>query len=73
MRLMKANSEQAGVNVNRVFLLETMKMSEKRKSNATNVFVEIDTYLADKPDEHLTVTVSLYLQDGLWYLNSPTY
>ena len=73
MHLMKSNSEQKSVDVKRVFLFETMRMSEKKKSNATNVFVDMDTYLESKPDERLTVTVALYLQDGLWYLNSPTY
>jgi hypothetical protein len=72
MCLMKSN-QQKGINVNRVFLLETMRMSEKRKSNATNVFVDIDTHLQGDPSSAMTVTVSFFLQDGLWYLNSPTY
>ena len=71
--LMKLNTD-AGASVARTYLFETMRMSEKRKSNAKDVFVDIDTYVPGKESEILTVTVALTLQgDGLWYLNSPTY
>lgn len=70
--LMKVNTYE-GVSVARTYLLETMRMSEKRKSNAKDVFVDIDTFVPGKESEIVTLTVALTLQDGLWYLNSPTY
>ena len=70
--LMKSNTWQA-VDVSRVYLYDTMRMSEKRKSNATDVFLEIDSYVPGKEGEIQTITVSLTLQRGLWYLNSATY
>ncbi len=70
--LMKSNTYKAA-SVARTYLFETMRMSEKRKSNAKDVFVDIDTYVPGKENEIVTITVALTLQDGLWYLNSPTY
>ncbi len=70
--LMKSNTEK-GVSVARTYLFDTMRMSEKRKSNAKDVFVDIDTYVPGKESEVVTITVGLTLQGGLWYLNSPTY
>ncbi|MBQ3063448.1 MAG: hypothetical protein IJC99_01415 [Clostridia bacterium] len=71
--LMMLNTEK-GVSVARTYLFETMRMSEKRKSNAKDVYVDIDTYVPGKEGEIMTITVALTLQDdGLWYLNSPTY
>ena len=69
---MKSNTYKAA-SVARTYLFETMRMSEKRKSNAKDVFVDIDTYVPGKENEIVTITVALTLQDGLWYLNSPTY
>jgi len=70
--LMKSNTWKAAP-VERVYLFDTMRMSEKRKSNAKDVFIEIDSYVPGKEDAVQTITVSLTLQDGLWYLNSATY
>lgn len=70
--LMKSNTYE-GVSVARVYLYDTMRMSEKKKSNAKDVFLDIDTYVPGKENEIVTITVALTLQDGLWYLNSPTY
>ena len=70
--LMKSNTYE-GASVARTYLFDTMRMSEKRKSNAKDVFVDIDTYVPGKESEVVTITVGLTLQGGLWYLNSPTY
>ena len=70
--LMKSNTWQAR-EVARVYLYDTMRMSEKRKSNATDVFLEIDSYVPGKESDVQTVTVSFTLQNGSWYLNSATY
>ncbi len=70
--LMKSNTWKAA-EVARVYLFDTMRMSEKRKSNAKDVFIEIDSYVPGKEDTVQTITVSLTLQSGSWYLNSATY
>ena len=70
--LMKSNTWEA-VEVARVYLYDTMRMSEKRKSNATDVFIEIDSYVPGKESDVQTITVSFTLQNGSWYLNSATY
>ena len=70
--LMKSNTWKAA-EVERVYLYDTMRMSEKRKSNASDVYVEIDSYVPGREDVIQTITVSLTLQEGTWYLNSATY
>ncbi len=70
--LMKSNIWTA-IQVSRVYLYDTMRMSEKRKSNATDVFIDIDSYVPGKESETQTITLSFTLQNGAWYLNSATY
>ena len=70
--LMKSNTWQA-VSVSRVYLYDTMRMSEKRRSNARDVFLDIDTFVPGSEDKKETITVSLTLQNGSWFLNSATY
>ena len=70
--LMKVNAYE-GASVARTYLFDTMRMSEKRRSNAKDVFVDIETYVPGRENERETITVALTLQDGMWYLNSPTY
>lgn len=70
--LMKSNTWEA-VGVSRIYLYDTMRMSEKRKSNATDVFIDIDSYVPGKESETQTITLSFTLQNGAWYLNSATY
>lgn len=70
--LMKSNIWTA-VNVSRGYLYDTMRMSEKRKSNATDVYIDIDSYVPGKEGETQTITLAFTLQDGAWYLNSATY
>ncbi len=70
--LMKVNT-YGGAAVARTYLFDTMRMSEKRRSNAKDVFVDIDTYVPGNESVRETITVALTLQDGMWYLNAPTY
>ncbi|MBR7111835.1 MAG: hypothetical protein IKC75_02780 [Clostridia bacterium] len=70
--LMKSNTWKAA-NVSRAYLFDTMRLSEKRKSNAKDVFIDIDTYVPGNEGVIQTLTVSFTLQAGQWYLNSATY
>ncbi|MBR2010341.1 MAG: hypothetical protein IKA06_01135 [Clostridia bacterium] len=70
--LMKSNMWKP-VPVSRIYLYDTMRMSEKRKSNATDVFIDIESYVPGKESEKQTITLSFTLQNGSWYLNSATY
>ena len=70
--LMKSNLWEP-IAVSRTYLYDTMRMSEKRKSNATDVFIDIDSYVPGKESETQTITLSFTLQNGAWYLNSATY
>ena len=70
--LLKSNRWKAA-EVARVYLFDTMRMSESRRSRSTDVYLDIDTYVPSKPDEIVTITVSITLQNGNWFLNSATY
>lgn len=70
--LMKSNLWQPA-KVERVYLFDTMRMSEERRSKRTDVYVDIDTYVPGDEANVTTVTVSLTLQAGGWFLNSATY
>ena len=70
--LMKSNQWKA-VPVSRVYLFDTIRMSETRKSKSTDVYLDIDTYVPENPQNIQTVTVSLTLENGNWFLNSATY
>lgn len=68
--LMKSN-KHAGYDVARVYLYDTMRMV--KKSNAEFVTIEIDSYKPGREDDVQTVRLTLVLQNGNWFLNSPTY
>ncbi|MBQ9802913.1 MAG: hypothetical protein IJW51_07595 [Clostridia bacterium] len=70
--LMKSNLWKPA-EVGRVYLFDTMRMSEERRSKRTDVYIDIDTYVPGDEANVTTVTVSLTLQDGGWFLNSATY
>lgn len=70
--LMKSNTWKAAP-VARVYLFDTMRMSESRKSKRTDVYIDIDTYVPGNEGQIETVTVSITLQNGSWFLNSATY
>ena len=55
----------------RRYLMDTMEMV--RPSNGRSVNIKIDSYLLGKEDEILSVTLRFVLEDGEWYLDTPTY
>ena len=55
----------------RIFKYDTAEMV--RPSNKNTVNVTMDTYLESNPDEIVSVRITLIMQDGEWYLDSPTY
>jgi len=69
--LMKSNKHKALVTEKRIYDLSTAKIV--RPSNKKLVNVEIETYLESKPEERLTVRLSMVKQDGEWFLDSGTY
>ena len=69
--LMQSNTFEALISEPRLYDYSTAKMV--KPSNKKYVTVELDSYLASKPDEILRVRVSMQLVDGVWYLDSPTY
>lgn len=56
----------------RVYLYDTARI-DRSNSNDTLVVVEFSTYLPSAPNDIETAKVSFTLQDGVWYLASPTY
>ena len=42
-------------------------------SNSSFVRISIETFLPSAPDKRSTVEIDLTLQDGIWYLESPTF
>ena len=56
----------------RVYLYDTARI-DRRNSNDSTVVVEFDSYLPSSPDEITLTKVCFALQDGVWYLSSPTY
>ena len=68
---MMSNTYEPLVSEKRVFDVSTAKIV--RGSKAKRVRVEMETYLESKPDEKMTVTINLALENGVWYLDSGTY
>lgn len=56
----------------RVYLFDTAKI-DKWSSNSTLVRISIQSYLPSSPDNIVEDEVDLVLQDGVWYLDSPTF
>ena len=56
----------------RVYLYDTARI-DRANSNDTSVVVEFESYLPSSPDKITPTKVSFVLQDGIWYLSSPTY
>ena len=69
--LMKSNTYEKVSGEKRIFKYDTAEMV--RPSNKNTVNVTMDTYLESKPDEIVSVRITLIMQDGEWYLDSPTY
>ena len=69
--LMQSNTYSPLVKETRVFDFSTAKMV--KPSNKKLVSIDVDTYLPSAPEQRVTVTVTLILQDGQWFLDSGTY
>ena len=69
--LMKSNTYETVSSDKRIFKYETAKIV--RPSNKNTVNVTMYTYLESTPDDIVSVRITLIMQDGEWYLDSPTY
>ena len=56
----------------RVYLYDTAKI-DRGNSNDSSVVVEFSTYLPSNPDKIETASLCFVLDNGTWYLASPTY
>ena len=71
-RLAMLNSYEPLYTEQRVYDFETAQIL-KWGSSAKNVRISIETYLPSSPDKRVTLELGLVLQDGQWYLDSPTF
>ena len=55
----------------RRYIMDSMKII--KPSTASYINLQIDSYLIGDEDNILTITLHLVLQDGQWFLDSPTY
>jgi peptide methionine sulfoxide reductase MsrA len=69
--LMKSNTYEPLIGEKRVFDFSTAQIV--RKSNRNFVTIEIESYLESKPEERLTVKLTMTKQNGEWLLDSATY
>ena len=69
--LMQSNKYEPLVTEKRIYDLSTASIV--RPKNGKFVTIELESYLESKPDERLTVRLTMVLQDGEWYLDSGTY
>ena len=56
----------------RVYLFDTARI-DRNNSNDKSVQVEISSYLPSSPDKLVTAKIVFSLQNGQWFLASPTY
>lgn len=56
----------------RVYLYDTARI-DRSNSNDSSVVVEFSTYLPSNPDKIETASLCFVLDNGTWYLASPTY
>ena len=69
--LMKSNTYDPLISEKRVFDFSTAEIV--RRSNKNFVTIEIDSYLESKPEERLTIKLTMTKQNGEWLLDSATY
>lgn len=72
VRLALLNTEEALFTERRVYLFDTAKIL-KWGSNKSFVRIELDTYLPSAPEKVTKAEINLVLQDGQWFLDSPTF
>lgn len=69
--LMESNLYEPLISETRYYDFSTAKMVKPGSSKLVNI--EVESYVNSKPDERITVRVTMVLQDGEWYLDSGTY
>ena len=68
---MQSNTYEPLVTERRIFDLATAQIVRPKRSDFVTVSVE--SYLESKPNERVTVKLTMILQDGVWLLDSGTY
>ena len=68
---MESNTYEPLVSEKRIFDVSTATIA--RGSKARRVRIDIESYLESKPEERMTVTINLALENGVWYLDNGTY
>ncbi len=67
--------QNSGINIyeleDRIYDYSTMKIV--RPSNSERVNVEIESYIASNPDARTKITIAFQNENGIWYLDGPTY
>ena len=71
-RLALLNSYEPLYSEERQYDFSTAKI-EKWGSSAKRVRISVESYLPSAPDKRVEVEIGLVLQDGEWYLDSPTF
>lgn len=69
--LMMSNTYKPLITEKRIFDFSTARVVRPGNRNLVNIMIE--TYLASSPENRVTVRVTMVMQDGQWYLDSPTY
>ena len=68
---MESKTYEPIVSEKRIFDVSTARVA--RGSKARRVRIELESYLESKPEERMTVTINLALENGVWYLDNGTY
>ena len=68
---MQSNTYEPLVTETRIFDFSTAAMVKPSSKKLVNI--EVETYLESKPEQRVTVRVTMVLQDGQWFLDSGTY
>ena len=70
--LVQLNTYEPKFTERRVYLFETAKI-DRNSSNKKEVAIEFETYLPSNPNKKITTKIYVELQDGQWFLSTPTY
>jgi hypothetical protein len=71
-RLMQYENYESLFSENCVYMFETAEI-DTWQSNSSLVRINIKAYLPSEPSKKYDVVIDLALEDGKWYLESPTY
>ena len=70
--LLQSNTSDVLFTEERIYIFDSAKIINWG-SNSERVRVSVQTYLPSAPDKIVDVTLNLVLQDGQWFLDSPTF